>query len=132
MSTRPLEPGITNELEFEVTSEMVPRHLLGTTAQVLSTPHMIQVMEGTCHRSLAEYLTENQRSVGFEVHVRHLAPAPVGSRVRVTSELVEVEGRKLAFTVAAYQGDKKIGAGTIRRTIVEHQGFGQQSSRPGA
>lgn len=127
MSDRQLRPGVTHAIEFEVTSEMVPRHLQGTTAQVLSTPHLIQVMEGVCHRSLAGYLTEGQRSVGFEVHVRHLAPAPVGSTVRVTSELVEVNGRKLAFAVAAYRGDKQVGEGTIRRTIVEHQSFGQPS-----
>lgn len=100
---------------------MVPGHLAGTTAQVLGTPTMIGLMEGTCHRSISPLLAENQRSVGHEVHVKHLAPAPVGSIVRITSELVEVEGNKLAF----HEGDRKIGEGTIRRAIVEHRGFGQ-------
>jgi fluoroacetyl-CoA thioesterase len=127
MADTDIKPGIRNETTTEVTKDMVPGHLAGTTAQVLGTPTMIGLMEGTCHRSVSSLLTENQRSVGYEVHVKHLAPAAVGSTVRITSELIEVEGNKLAFRVEAYEGDRKIGEGTIRRAIVEHRGFGQRS-----
>ncbi|HEX2171062.1 MAG TPA: hotdog domain-containing protein [Dehalococcoidia bacterium] len=127
MAADAIKTGIRNETTADVTTDMVPRHLQGTTAQVLGTPTMIGLMEGTCHRSIADLLAENQRSVGYEVHVRHLAPAPVGSTVRITSELVEVEGNKLAFHVEVYEGDRKIGEGTIRRAVIEHRGFGQKA-----
>lgn len=123
--TPALTTGIRGEITAEVTPEMVPRHLQDTNARVLSTPNLVGLMEGACHASLRPYLGPHQRSVGYEVHVKHLAPAPVGATVRVTTELVEIEGNKLAFHAEAFFGEKKIGDGTIRRAIVEHRAFAE-------
>lgn len=85
---------------------------------VLSSPAMIQVMEQTCLKEAHKHLPPGYTTVGYHVDVRHLAPTPLGERIRVTSELKEVDGNKLTFAVEAYYGDTKIGAGFHRRAIV--------------
>src|SRR2546430_11464632 len=57
----------------------------------------IGLMEGASHKVVEELLAEGQTTVGYEVHVRHLAPAPPGSTVLVTSRLQEVRDNKLVF-----------------------------------
>ncbi len=85
---------------------------------VFATPAMIGLMEWASHECVDPLVPEGQTTVGYEVHVRHLAPAPPGSTVVVTSRLVEVNGNKLAFEVACHLGDKLIGTGTHKRAIV--------------
>jgi len=85
---------------------------------VFATPAMIGLMEGASHKAVEDLLPDGQTTVGYEVHVRHLAPAPPGSTVVVVSRLAEVNGNKLLFEVTCFLGDKLIGSGTHKRAIV--------------
>jgi predicted thioesterase len=111
-----IRPGLTGRLERVVDSELITHHVGG--AGTFSTPAMIGLMEITCHRSVVEFLPEGHTSVGYEVHVRHLAPAAPGSTVVVTTHLSEVKGNKLYFDVECLQGDQVLGSGTHKRAIV--------------
>ncbi|GAC1510764.1 MAG: hypothetical protein NVS1B3_13570 [Candidatus Dormibacteraceae bacterium] len=99
-----------------VEKDLITRHVGG--AGTFSTPAMIGLMEITCHRSIETLLAEGQTSVGYEVHVRHLAPAAPGSTVTVTTRLAEVKGNKLYFEVECRQGERMIGSGIHKRAIV--------------
>lgn len=101
-----------------VTPEMLTTHVGGHQGGVLTTPSMIGLMEDTAQQVTRPYLPSDHTTVGFEIAVRHLAPASVGSRVTVIAELLEVHGRKLRFKVEAYHDKGKIGEGTLRRTII--------------
>jgi predicted thioesterase len=79
---------------------------------------MIGLMEITCHRSLESLLPEAHTTVGYEVHVRHVAPTAPGSTIVVTTKLTEVKGNKLYFDVACHQGGVMVGAGIHKRAIV--------------
>jgi fluoroacetyl-CoA thioesterase len=79
---------------------------------------MIGLMEITCHRSLAPLLPDGLTTVGYEVHVRHLAPTAPGRTITVTTKLTEVKGNKLHFEVACHEGDKLLGSGIHKRAIV--------------
>jgi fluoroacetyl-CoA thioesterase len=79
---------------------------------------MIGLMEITSHRSLDGLLPDGHTTVGYEVHVRHLAPAAPGSTIVVTSRLAEVKGNKLYFDVECRQGEKMLGSGTHKRAVV--------------
>ena len=103
-------------MERVVEGDLITRHVGGKG--IFSTPAMIGLMEAASHKSLKGRLPEGQTSVGYEVHVRHLAPAAPGSTVVVTSKLTEVKGNKLYFEVACHQGDKLLGSGTHKRAIV--------------
>jgi predicted thioesterase len=111
-----IRPGLEGRLERVVDGELITHHVGG--AGTFATPAMIGLMEITCHRSLEPLLPEGHTSVGYEVHVRHLAPAAPGSTVVVTIRLVEVKGNKLYFDVECSQGDKVIGSGKHKRAIV--------------
>ena len=59
-------------------------------------------------------------TVGYEVHVKHKAAAAVGSQVRVWCKVLEADGRKLLFEVHVTEGEKVIGEGRHRRTIIPY------------
>ena len=84
----------------------------------LSTPALVGLLEGASVRAILDHLRTDQTTVGYEVNIRHLAPTPIGKKVRATSELLEVRGNKLLFRVEAYDEEKKVGEGTHRRAIV--------------
>jgi len=99
-----------------VEGDLITRHVGGRG--VFSTPAMVGLMEMTSHRSLEHALPEGHTTVGYEIHVRHVAPAAPGSTVVVTSKLTEVKGNKLYFDVACHQGEQLLGSGTHKRAIV--------------
>jgi fluoroacetyl-CoA thioesterase len=55
---------------------------------------------------------------GYEVNVRHLAPADIGATITAHAELTEIDRNRLTFKVEAYEGDRKIGEGMHRRAII--------------
>ncbi len=108
-------PGLNCELERAVEEKHVVTH---TGRPVLSTPMMISMMERVCMDLIQPLLPRGWTTVGFEVHVRHKAPASLGTLVTVFCRLLEVNGRKLLFEVRVAEGDRLIGAGTHRRTVI--------------
>jgi predicted thioesterase len=111
-----IRPGLEGRLERVVDAELITRHVGG--AGIFATPAMIGLMEITSHRSVEPLLPEGHTTVGYEVHVRHLAPAAPGSTVLVTTKVTEVKGNKLYFDVECRQGEKLIGLGIHKRAIV--------------
>ncbi|HLQ61909.1 MAG TPA: thioesterase family protein [Candidatus Acidoferrales bacterium] len=112
-----LKPGRKLEIERVVDDSLLTRHVGGRG--VFATPAMIGLMEMASHRLVEPHLPEGMTTVGYEVHVRHLASSPPGARLRVTSELKEVvDGRKLTFEVQCHEGEKLVGTGTHKRAIV--------------
>lgn len=115
-----IQPGIKGEAQTTVTEENVAKHV-----NKFGTPALVGLVEKASINAVQPYLADTQTSVGFEVHIRHLAPTPIGMKVRAIAELLEVKGNKLTFSVEAYDEEKKIGEGTHRRAIVS-RGFGEK------
>jgi len=111
-----LQPGLEGRLERAVDGELITRHVGGQG--IFSTPAMIGLMEVTSHRSVDPLLPKGHTTVGYEVHVRHLAMAAPGSKVVVTSRLTAVKGNKLHFEVECRSGDRLLGTGIHKRAIV--------------
>jgi fluoroacetyl-CoA thioesterase len=111
-----IHPGIEHRIERVVDERLITMHVGGRG--VFATPAMIGLMEGASHQAVEDLLPEGHTTVGYEVHVRHLAPAPPGSTVVVTSRVSEVRDNKLVFEVECRLGDKVIGTGTHKRAIV--------------
>lgn len=117
MATRQsIQPGLEGRLERVVEGDLITRHVGG--GGTFSTPAMIGLMEITSHRSVEPLLPEGHTTVGYEVHVRHLAPARPGTAVLVSTRLAEIKGNKLYFEVECRQGETLIGSGTHKRAIV--------------
>jgi predicted thioesterase len=79
---------------------------------------MIGLMELTCHRSVERLLPKGHTTVGYEVHVRHLAPTAPGRTITVITKVTEVKGNKLYFEVECRDGDRVLGSGIHKRAIV--------------
>ena len=97
-----LAPGLTGEIEAVVTEADTAARLGSGLVPVFGTPALVGLMEGAAVQALAGRLPPGQTSVGGRIDVRHLAPTPVGMRVRARAELLEVEGRRLVFRVEAW------------------------------
>ena len=117
----PLEPGIEGRRDEVVDERLITRHVGGDG--VFATPAMISLMEITAHDSVEPHLPDGATTVGYEVHVRHVAPAEPGSEIVVRTVLTEVrDARKLLFEVSCHSGDVLIGSGTHRRAVVPSRG----------
>jgi len=121
-----LTPGLTFREKYVVTSEYTAKHLGSGSVEVLATPAMILFMEHTCRVNIDNFLLENRTTVGTHVDVYHVKPAPINSEVVIEAKLLQVDGRKLIFYVAAYWGDKLIGYGIHERYIVDKEEFAQK------
>jgi predicted thioesterase len=79
---------------------------------------MIQLMEIVCKDLVQDLLPPGFTTVGYEVHVKHKAPAFIGAEVKTWCNLLEINGRKLLFEVRVTVAEKTIGEGQHRRTII--------------
>lgn len=119
----PVEAGMTREETFRVEEEQSALTVGSGDSRVLATPWMIAFMERISHRLLAERLLPGYSSVGVVVDVRHLAPTPIGSDVRVRSEVIEVDGLRIMFKVEAFDYMDKVGEGIHQRNVVDEKRF---------
>jgi predicted thioesterase len=126
MSFDDIQPGLIGELDLVVGEEHTARHLGSGGVKVLATPQMILLIERASVSAVDHLLPEGYRTVGIHVDVRHLGPTPVGFTVRATSELAEVDGRRLTFHVQVHDGVEVVGKGTHRRAIIDVQQFGER------
>jgi fluoroacetyl-CoA thioesterase len=110
--------GTKGELKTEVTSDNATSFLGVEDARVLSTPHMIGLMEKTCRDTVLPLLDAGYDTVGTRVNVAHLAAAPLGSQVHVRAEVIAVNERRIEFRVEAATDREKIGEGAHERTII--------------
>ncbi len=117
MTFENIKPGITAERTLTVHEKLA---VTFTKVPVLSTPMMISLMEGVCKDLIQGLLPPGFVTVGYEVHVKHKAAAQVGSQIKVWCKLLEVHERKLLFEVRVTEGDKIVGEGKHRRTIIPY------------
>ena len=115
-----LRPGAKRSHEFEVNDRLLT-DVGGTIGvRVLSTPGMIAMMERNAAILSFEHLPDGKATVGFEVCVKHVAPAAEGARCTAHARLREiVDGRKLHFDVEVREGERTIGIGTHQRRVID-------------
>ena len=118
-----IHQGMTREENFQVADEHAAIHVGSGSSPVLATPWMIAFMERVSHRLLAEHLSPGETSVGIFLNINHLAPTPVGASVRVQTEVVEVVGNLVTFSVQAWDHVEKVGEGEHRRAVIDEARF---------
>ena len=118
-----LTPGLRAEFELTVTDADTAAQWGSGLVPVYSTPALVGAMEKAAVLALEEHLPAGQTTVGGRIEVRHLAPTPVGMKVRVAAELIEVEGRKLVFKIEAWDEVEKIGEASHDRFMIDEAKF---------
>ena len=115
--------GAVGAKSLVVEAEHTAAHWGSGSLYVLSTPHMVALMEGAAVGAVDPLLPEGYRTVGTRLEIRHLAATPMGQRVTARAELVEIDGRRLVFRVEATDEAGTIGEGTHERFIVAVEHF---------
>ena len=121
-----IRKGIVNEESFKVADEHSAIQVGSGGSNVLATPWLIAFMERVAYQMLADILPEGKSSVGVLVDVRHQAPTPIGSTVRVRAEIDELQGSRVVFGVQAWDPIEKIGQGTHHRVVIDEARFMQR------
>lgn len=115
--------GIKHASELTVTESVTARVVGSGDLPVLATPMMMALMENAAMLAVSDELPEGCTTVGGYIQSTHLKPSKIGDEVRVIAEVVNVEGKKIEFKVAAYSGDTLLGEGSHIRYIVEREKF---------
>lgn len=86
--------------------------------EVFATPALVALMEKAAYDSLLPYLEEGESTVGVDISVKHIAATPVGCTVRAESVLTEQNGRRLTFTVTAFDDYGRVGEAVHTRALI--------------
>jgi len=113
-----LEVGLKNENEKVVKENMLASKYGSGEVDVLATPVMIGLIEEAALKAVDSKLPEGYATVGYDLNVKHLAPTPLGMRVRAEARLEKIEDRKLNYSVKVYDEKELVGKGTHIRYIV--------------
>jgi len=118
-----LQPGLAGTIEH-VVGERDTSAAAGTSdVAMLATPSIILLAEQATWAALAGRLDEGTSAVEHRVEISHLAPTPVGAKVRAEAVLEAVEGRRLIFRVSVSDERGLVAAGRFTRVIVATERF---------
>lgn len=92
--------------------------------EVFATGFLVGFLEWSCIKAINPYLDwPQEQTVGTHIDVSHEAATPPGMEVTATVELLEVEGRKLVFSVEAHDGVDLISKGKHERFLINKEKF---------
>jgi fluoroacetyl-CoA thioesterase len=118
--------GTTGELQFVVEQKHAIDFATDGMPAVLSTPNLIGLLERTARKALEPFLEPDERSVGIEIELRHLAPTPLGQSVTCSARVIHVDGRKIGFQIEARDSGGLIARGLHKRAVIRVQAFASQ------
>jgi len=128
-----LKPGITLTLDYVVgANKTVPQLYpewkeFAEMPEVFATGFLVGLLEGACLLSIKPYLDwPREQSVGTHVNFSHIAATPPGLTVRVSCEVIEVEGRRVRFRASAHDGHDLISEGTHERMVIDAAKFARK------
>lgn len=123
-----LKTGIKGKEEIIVNENHSAESLESGTLKVFGSPAMIALMEKTAWKSVQDYLEEGQGTVGISLEIKHISATPLGIKVYCESELTGIDGKKLIFSVKAYDETGLIGEGIHERFIVNNEKFQKKTN----
>ena len=111
-----LKVGMKHSEEWEVTENLCTTR---GDYKVFSTPSMTRFVEMASQSLAAPYLKPGQGQVGVSVNIRHLAPTPIGKKVRADVELTGIDRRRLAFKVKVFDDVEQVGEAEHDRFVID-------------
>jgi len=127
-----LSPGMNIEDSKVVTEDDLALHLGSGALKVYATPAMVRFIELTCRKLIEPKLPEGQSTVGVDIHVKHLAPTPLGGKVRVRAEITEIEGNLIHFQAEVWDTEEKIGEAEHQRAVIDIARFQKRVAQKSA
>ena len=90
---------------------------------VLATPRLIGLLERTARVAVAPFLAANERTVGVEIELRHLAPTGLGATVTCLARVISSDGPFVTYQIEAREQDELIARGTHKRAVIQVDKF---------
>lgn len=125
-----LKVGIRYEHKFLVPSSKTVPALYPEAEEFLAMPEvfatgfMVGFLEWACIKCVNPHLDwPKEQTVGTHVNVSHQAATPPGMEVTATVELIEVDGKRLVFSVEAHDGVDVISKGRHERFVINKERF---------
>lgn len=128
--THTLQEGMTFEFAYKVPEDKTVPHLFPDfeegrqMPEVFATGYMVGLFEFACIKFINPHIDwPRQQTVGIHVDVSHSAATPPGFTVTVKGKLYKIDGRKLSFSLEAFDDADPISKGTHDRFIIDAEKF---------
>ena len=118
-----LQPGTTRSEDIVPGPQHTASAVGNAGIDVVATTALILFIEEVSHGAVEQRLDPGEATVGVRVAVDHLAPARVGSSLRVCCELAEIRGRRLIFSCEVHQAGVLVMRGCHHRVVVVRDRF---------
>ena len=130
---RALKPGIRYEHKIVVPKSKTVPALYPESEEFLAMPEvfatgfLVGFLEWACIMAINPHIDwPMEQTVGTHIDISHEAATPPGLEVTATVELLEIDGRKLVFSVEAHDGVDLISKGRHERFIINKEKFDAQ------
>jgi predicted thioesterase len=121
--------GTAGELQFTVEAKHAIDFATDGMPAVLSTPNLIGLLERTARQTLQPFLEADERSVGIEIELRHLAATPLGQPVTCATRVISVDGMQIGFQIEARDAHELIARGLHKRAVIRVGNFARRVQR---
>lgn len=92
--------------------------------EVFATGFLVGFLEWACIKAIKPHLYwPEEQSLGTHIDISHEAATPPGLEIRAIVELIEVDRRRLVFSVEAHDGVDLISTGTHERFVINKEVF---------
>ena len=118
-----LQPGLAATIERVVGDDDTSAAAGTSDVAMLATPSIILFAEQATWAAIEGRLPEGTSAVEHRVEISHLAPTPVGAKVRAEAVLEAVEGRRLVFRISVTDDRGLVAAGRFTRVLVSKEKF---------
>lgn len=122
-----IETDISGSAELIVSQKELALNVGSGNLEVMATPVMAMLMEKAACRCLADFMENDETTVGTMLNISHTAATPEGMTVRAEAVLREINGREFIFDVRAFDEIGLIGEGTHKRFLVYGKRFTEKT-----
>ncbi len=123
-----MEIGIRGQAETMAAKENSAKEMGSGSLAVFATPAMVALMEKAACESVQPHLKDGETTVGTLMQIEHINATPMGMTVKAESLLEEIDGRKLIFSVQAFDESGLIGKGRHERFIISAERFMEKTN----
>lgn len=131
-----LKIGDSHTFQVTITDAMQPDFARMMNDPDLKSPHplygtaaMITQMEWAARQHILPYLEPGEEGVGAQIQIQHLHPAPMDARVTITSEVIQLDAKRVTSQVSAKVGDTLIGEGKFVQVLVQRDVLYDRANR---
>ena len=125
-----LKPGLIVDFKYKVPENKTVPYLYPDIEEgqvmpkVFATGFLVGLFEFSCIKALNPHLDwPKEQTVGVGINMTHTAATPAGMTITVKGKLEKMEGRKLTFSLEAYDDVDKISEATHERFVINAEKF---------